>query len=68
MMPSVMPRKSKDREVRFTLRLTKQLREAVQRCADKDRRTMSDWIVITLEDAVEKIEGSGSAKPVLKQR
>jgi uncharacterized protein (DUF1778 family) len=55
-------------DARLTIRLTSSLRDAIGRCADRERRSVSNWIVKTLEDAVTAQEGSATASPVLKQR
>ena len=38
----------------FTLRLPEELREELQRLADKDRRKLSDYIRIALEEHVQR--------------
>lgn len=40
------------RDVRMTLRMTKALREGLERAAERDRRILSDFIVSALEDVV----------------
>lgn len=42
------------RDERITIRITKQLRDAIERAAKKDRRKISDWIVVKLEDAIKQ--------------
>lgn len=42
------------RDERITIRMTKQLREAIERAAKRDRRKISDWITIKLEDAIKR--------------
>jgi uncharacterized protein (DUF1778 family) len=39
----------KKRDVRITLRLTEDLAALIERAADADRRTKSDWIAVQLE-------------------
>jgi len=46
-----MPKGPDRRDARLTLRLSPALRKNIQRWADEDRRTASDWIVFALEDA-----------------
>lgn len=36
----------------MTLRMTKELREGIDRAAARDRRIVTDWILRVLEDAV----------------
>src|SRR4051812_48766732 len=50
--PHSMVKGSERRVARLTLRLPPSLRDAIGRCAEKDRRSVSDWIVMKLEDAV----------------
>jgi hypothetical protein len=57
-----MVKGSERRVARLTLRLPPSLRDAIGRCAEKDRRSVSDWIVMKLEDAVATCEGK-SGKP-----
>jgi uncharacterized protein (DUF1778 family) len=40
------------RDERIGLRVPAKLRAAIERCAERDRRKLSDWIVLALEDAV----------------
>ncbi|HEX7842361.1 MAG TPA: hypothetical protein VF469_33040 [Kofleriaceae bacterium] len=47
-----MVKGSERRIARLTLRLSPSLRDAIGRCAVKERRSVSDWIVMKLEDAV----------------
>jgi len=47
-----MPKGPDRRDARLTLRLPPTLRASIQRWADEDRRTASDWIVFALEAAV----------------
>ena len=54
-----MVKGSERRVARLTLRLPPSLRDAIGRCAEKDRRSVSDWIVMKLEDAVAPYEGRG---------
>jgi len=42
------------RDERITIRITKQLRDAIERAAKRDRRKISDWIVVKLEDAIKQ--------------
>lgn len=42
------------RDERITIRITKQLREAIERAAKRERRKISDWIVVRLEDAIKQ--------------
>lgn len=46
----------------MTLRLTKKLREGIDRASARDRRLASDWIQVTLEDAVAASDAK-AAKP-----
>ena len=41
------------RDERVTIRLTKRLREQLEEAARTERRSLSDWIVLKLEAAVE---------------
>jgi hypothetical protein len=41
-------------DARLTIRLTKELRTATGRCAARDHRTVSNWIVKTLTDAADQ--------------
>jgi predicted HicB family RNase H-like nuclease len=54
-----MVKGSERRVARLTLRLPPSLRDAIGRCAEKDRRSVSDWLVKTLEDAVVACDGKG---------
>lgn len=40
----------------ITFRTTKELKESLQKMADKDKRTMSNTIEILLEDAVKTLK------------
>lgn len=62
-----MPKGPERREARFTLRLPPSLRDAIERCADKDRRSVSDWIVLALERAVAAVEPPEPPRPVSKR-
>lgn len=42
------------RDERITIRITKQLRDKIERAADRDRRKVSDWIVVKLEDILKQ--------------
>lgn len=42
------------RDERMTFRVPSALRVAIERAAERDRRSVSDWIVLTLTDAVAK--------------
>lgn len=42
------------RDERITIRITKQFRDAIERAAKRDRRKISDWIVVQLEDAIKQ--------------
>ena len=57
-----MPRRkgAEPRDARMTLRLTKKLREGIERAAARDRRLASDWIQVTLEDAVAASDAKAS--------
>jgi hypothetical protein len=55
-----MVKGSERRVARLTLRLPPSLRDAIGRCAEKDRRSVSDWIVRTLEDAVAASEAKNT--------
>jgi len=57
-----MPKGPDRRVARLTLRLSPALRASIQRWADEDRRTASDWIVFALEDAVAAREKRAKAK------
>lgn len=46
-----MPKGTERREKRITLRLPPSLREAIERQAELDGRSISDWIVRTLQTA-----------------
>jgi len=47
----------KPRSERFTVRLTAELREAIDRAAERSRRSPSDWVVLALEAAVQTEAG-----------
>jgi predicted HicB family RNase H-like nuclease len=53
---------SERRVARLTLRLPPSLRDGIGRCADKDGRSVSDWIVRALADAVAAVEGRDKPK------
>jgi uncharacterized protein (DUF1778 family) len=40
------------RDARMTVRMTRALREGIDRAAARDRRIATDWILRVLEDAV----------------
>lgn len=40
------------RRARVTIRLPEDLRAAIEREAERDRRSPSDWIVLVLQDAI----------------
>lgn len=42
------------RDERITIRISKQLRDKIERAAERDRRKVSDWIVVKLEDALKQ--------------
>lgn len=42
------------RDERITIRITKQLRDKIERAAERDRRKISDWIVVKLEDVIKQ--------------
>jgi hypothetical protein len=50
----VVPRRKgqEPRDARMTIRLTRTLREGIDRAAARDRRLAVDWIHVVLEDAV----------------
>ena len=50
----LVPRRKgqESREARMTIRLTRTLREGIDRAAARDRRLAVDWIHVVLEDAV----------------
>lgn len=51
--PLVPRRKGQEpRDARMTLRLTRTLRDGIDRAAARDRRLAADWIHVVLEDAV----------------
>jgi predicted HicB family RNase H-like nuclease len=47
-----MPRAPKSE--RLAVRITPALKRAVEECADEDHRTVSDWIAMELEQAVQR--------------
>jgi uncharacterized protein (DUF1778 family) len=47
-----LPKGAEKREARLTLRLTQTLRDGIGRASERDRRTVTDWILRALEDAV----------------
>lgn len=49
-----MAEDSARRDERITIRITKKLRDRIERAAERDRRNLSDWIVVTLEDALKQ--------------
>jgi hypothetical protein len=49
-----MPKGPERRTERITLRLPESLREALEREAERERRSVSDLIVILLSDAISK--------------
>lgn len=49
-----MAQDSELRDERITIRITKQLRDKIERAAKRDRRKISDWIVVALEDALKQ--------------
>ena len=50
------------RDARMTLRMTRALREGLDRAAARDRRVVTDWILRVLEDAVAESDAK-AAKP-----
>lgn len=55
------------REARMTIRLTRTLRDGIDRAAARDRRLAVDWIHVVLEDAVaasdaKAVEAKGKGK------
>ena len=40
------------RDVRVTVRVPRRLRAAMRRLAESDRRSLSDWLIVQLEDVV----------------
>lgn len=40
------------RDVRVTVRVPRRLRAAMRRLAERDRRSLSDWLIVQLEDVV----------------
>ena len=42
------------RDERMAFRIPSKLRDAIERAAERDQRTLSDWIVLALTDAVAK--------------
>jgi len=53
--------------VAMTIRVPKSLRDRLDGAAERDRRTVSDYIVVTLEDAVAASEAA-KAEPKPKGR
>lgn len=51
---AAMAEGSARRDERITIRITKKLRARIERAAERDRRNLSDWIVVTLEDALKQ--------------
>lgn len=49
-----MAEKTELRDERITIRITKQLRAAIERAARRDRRKISDWIALQLEEATKR--------------
>ena len=59
-----MPKES--RSARLTLRMTKSLKRAVEDLADRDNRSVSDWICLRLAMVV-KDEAERAETPVKKR-
>jgi predicted transcriptional regulator len=52
----------------MTIRVPKSLRERLDKAAERDRRLVSDYIVVTLEDAVAASEAAAAAAAAKKGR
>jgi uncharacterized protein (DUF1778 family) len=50
------------RDDRIGIRIPRKLRIAIERAAERDRRKLSDWIALALEDAVRRANGSKEAR------
>jgi uncharacterized protein (DUF1778 family) len=57
MSDTVIMGKRDKRDDRLTFRVPTTLRVAIERAAERDRRSVSDWIVIALTDAVKSKGG-----------
>ena len=58
---------AKDQNVH--LRISAELKEAIEAAAKKDRRSMSAWIVVTLEDALGLgADAAGERRPAMARR
>lgn len=57
MSDTVIMGKRDKRDDRLTFRVPTTLRVAIERAAERDRRTVSDWIVVALTDAVKSKGG-----------
>jgi hypothetical protein len=59
---------AKDQNVH--LRISAELKEAIEAAAKKDRRSMSAWIVVTLEDALGlgDADAAGERRPAMARR
>ena len=51
-----MTKATEKRSERITIRLPATVRAAIERAAARDRRTVSDWIVLTLTDSVKGLK------------
>jgi predicted HicB family RNase H-like nuclease len=52
----VTKRQAEPRDHPMTLRVPASLHKELKRAAAEDRRTMSDWIVVALEEAIAKYD------------
>jgi predicted HicB family RNase H-like nuclease len=52
----------KRREERIGVRVSADLKERLQRCADDDARSVSSWIALALEAAVVEAERKAASK------
>jgi hypothetical protein len=61
-------RKGAEPRIAMTIRVPKSLRERLDKAAERDRRLVSDYIVVTLEDAVAASEAAAAAAAAKKGR
>jgi uncharacterized protein (DUF1778 family) len=48
------------RDARMTIRMTRKLRQGIDRAAERDRRLATDWILRVLEDAVAECDAKAA--------
>lgn len=57
---------SEPRSVMLGIRVPASLRAKLERLAERDRRTLSDWIRLALERAADEAEADEKSKPKRK--